>query len=94
MASGAGAGLAEAQEALAAGDWAAVRTAFEAALQRGRPAAASFGLGVALWWLGKTRAGWTPQSTLGEVLEWRRSSDRSVLVVPAEDLVVTGTASC
>lgn len=38
--------------ALAAGDWAGARSAFEAVLEREDDAEALFGLGDALWWLG------------------------------------------
>ncbi|MGH3024598.1 MAG: LuxR C-terminal-related transcriptional regulator [Gaiellaceae bacterium] len=48
--------LAEAREALAAGDWAAARARFEETLERGESAEALFGLGNALWWLGETEA--------------------------------------
>jgi DNA-binding CsgD family transcriptional regulator len=42
--------------ALAAGDWVGARSAFEAALEREESAAALFGLGDALWWLGDVEA--------------------------------------
>ena len=48
--------LVEAQAAVAAGDWAGARKAFEAALARGESAEARFGLGNVLWWLGETDA--------------------------------------
>lgn len=46
--------LAEAQAAVAAGDWASARTAFRAALDVEESAEALFGLGNVLWWLGET----------------------------------------
>ncbi len=44
--------LTSANEALKAGDWAAARSAFEAALEQEEAPEALFGLGDALWWLG------------------------------------------
>jgi ATP/maltotriose-dependent transcriptional regulator MalT len=46
--------LAEAQAAVAAGDWAGARRAFEAALELEESAEGFFGLGNTLWWLGET----------------------------------------
>lgn len=48
--------LAEAQQALAAGDWSTARASFEGALEREESAEALLGLGNALWWLGETEA--------------------------------------
>jgi DNA-binding NarL/FixJ family response regulator len=46
--------LAEAQAAVAAGDWARARRGFEAALELEESAEGFFGLGNTLWWLGDT----------------------------------------
>jgi ATP/maltotriose-dependent transcriptional regulator MalT len=46
--------LAEAQAAVAAGDWARARRGFEAALKLEESAEGFFGLGNTLWWLGDT----------------------------------------
>jgi ATP/maltotriose-dependent transcriptional regulator MalT len=45
-----------AQEALDAGDWVTAKRAYEQRLEQGDVAQALFGLGVAEWWLGETRA--------------------------------------
>ena len=46
--------LAEAQAAVAEGDWAGARRGFEAALELEESAEGFFGLGNTLWWLGET----------------------------------------
>ena len=48
--------LADGRAALEAGRWEEARTAFAAALAEGESAKALDGMGVALWWLGETRA--------------------------------------
>jgi ATP/maltotriose-dependent transcriptional regulator MalT len=48
--------LAQAQEAVEAGEWATAKRRFEAVLTQREAAEALFGLGVAEWWLGETRA--------------------------------------
>jgi hypothetical protein len=48
--------LAEAQAAVAAGDWVDARRALEAALELEESGEALFGLSNALWWLGETEA--------------------------------------
>ena len=48
--------LADGRAALEAGRWEEARTAFAAALAEGESAQALDGMGVALWWLGETRA--------------------------------------
>ena len=50
-----GTDLAEAERALARGDWAAARDAFAAVLDED-PASAHDGIGRALWWLGDADA--------------------------------------
>jgi hypothetical protein len=47
---------ADGQAALAAGRWAQARAAFQAALAERETPEALDGMGVALWWLGETRA--------------------------------------
>jgi DNA-binding CsgD family transcriptional regulator/Tfp pilus assembly protein PilF len=48
--------LAEAQAEFQAGNWAAARSSFEAALEREESAEALLGLGNTLWWVGETEA--------------------------------------
>jgi len=48
--------VARAQEALDAGEWLTAKQAYEQRLEQGEDAEALFGLGVAEWWLGQTRA--------------------------------------
>jgi ATP/maltotriose-dependent transcriptional regulator MalT len=48
--------IGRAQEALDAGDWRTAKQVFQQRLVQGEAAQALFGLGVAEWWLGETRA--------------------------------------
>jgi ATP/maltotriose-dependent transcriptional regulator MalT len=83
--------LAQAQEALEAGDWTGARSFFEAVLAREESAEAQFGLGNALWWLGETEA--SVRRLERAYVGFRRRPDPSQAALAAVYLCLTYRAS-
>jgi DNA-binding NarL/FixJ family response regulator len=79
--------LATGRDALAAGRWEEARAAFAAALAERETPEALDGMGVALWWLGETRASVT--HTERAYAEFRRAGDAVSAAVAAMSLCVT-----
>ncbi|HET6747616.1 MAG TPA: LuxR C-terminal-related transcriptional regulator, partial [Actinomycetes bacterium] len=79
--------LATGRDALAAGRWEEARAAFAAALAERETPEALDGMGVALWWLGETRA--SVAHTERAYAGFRRASDAVSAAVAAMSLCVT-----
>ena len=83
--------LATGAAALEAGQWDEARAAFAAALATEETPQALDGMGVALWWLGETRA--SVAHTERAYAEFRRAGDAVAAGVAAMSLCVTWTAN-
>jgi DNA-binding CsgD family transcriptional regulator len=83
--------LAAGAAALEAGRWEEARAAFAAALAEDETPQALDGMGVALWWLGETRA--SLAHTERAYAEFRRAGDAVAAAVAAMSLCVTWTAN-
>jgi DNA-binding CsgD family transcriptional regulator/tetratricopeptide (TPR) repeat protein len=83
--------LATGAAALEAGRWEEARAAFAAALAGEETPQALDGMGVALWWLGETRA--SVAHTERAYAEFRRAGDAVAAGVAAMSLCVTWTAN-